>query len=402
MRSAALAAVIAVTLAVAACADKPEPTSPPSGDVGVVLGQSPIGRALDWSAHEIHFCASGGQLQSIYPLDGVGERILVGRTCGADSQDYQVWDLSSGAPVLEATINTGETGFNTGAHSPQGSEIGFAGEGRMLLVYDGSFHQVEVPCPDDCDIWDVWAASPTDVWVAAATDFVVGRIYYYDGASFTLEYEGVWPTSGGTIWSLWGFGGPNPTTMYAVGDVILERDKDGHWSEMPSPIPDACFNFLWDVKGRSPVDVWATSFGTCILHYDGQSWREMPVPAEACAFGGMWPLSASQIMVSGQCGVDLSEGRIAMWGSQDGGQTWTQVIDPAFIGLPNDLNVEYFEMAATRGGQAIFGPGIRGTLAYGQPGQSRPVVALAPFDLYGLRLNETESESTRAPVFLKE
>jgi hypothetical protein len=362
-------------LAFAACADDPGPTSPPQEDANVLTSESP-GRPIQWSAHEIADCPLGeGQLQSIYPLDEQGTLVLVGRyPCSGQGEDYQVFDLSSGEPVKVAGVNIEEgPGFvNMAAHSPRGSSVGFGGEFRRLAVYDGEFQLTELPCPaDHCPqmIWDVWAGSASDVWIVTSTllpDQGNGaRIFRFDGAEFTIEHEG------GYLRGIWGFGGPDPKVMFAVGDRILQRNRDGTWYEVldPDALPRACHRGLGEVIGQNAQDVWAAGF-SCVMHYDGRGWTQLPRPDRLCRIGGIWPLDAKHILLAGQCGVDLAEGRIALWGSEDGGLTWAQFSDPLFRALPEGGDAAFFALAATWGGSRVYAPGILGTLLVGDPGNS--------------------------------
>ena len=121
--------------------------------------------------------------------------------------------------------------------------------------------------------------------------------------------------------------------MYAAGDGILRRDRDGTWNEVLSPAEYSgfgCGSLFARVRGLSQNDIWVNSLQLCILHFDGQSWTGMPVPNEMGSSGGIWPLSRKQILVSGQGGEDLPAGKIALWGSVDAGQSWTQFSDPVF------------------------------------------------------------------------
>lgn len=60
-----------------------------------------------------------------------------------------------------------------------------------------------------------------------------------------------------------------------------------------------------------------------------------------------------------------------MWGSSGGGYRWEQFRDPAFVGLPANSDANYFDLDATRGSHWIFGPGIGGTLAFGEGGSGQ-------------------------------
>ena len=96
----------------------------------------------------------------------------------------------------------------------------------------------------------------------------------------------------------------------------------------------------------------------------------MPTPEEASFLGQVQPLDARRVLVSGLGGVDLEEGRIELWGSEDGGGTWTQFSDPVFTALPQRRDAMFFALAATRRGRRIYAPSWRGTLLLGRPGSA--------------------------------
>ena len=374
------------------------PTTPELTDEGSVFSQSPANRPIHWITHEVHFC-DGGQVQSVYPLDEDGDLFLVGRICGQDPDDYLVYDVSSGEAVLVASVDAAGTALATAAHSVPGREIGFGGRANIFVVYDGGFQTIPMPCPPACVITDVWAASPTDVWIVTGPSFPgappLGVIWYWDGESFTVEHEG------GAYWSLWGFGGPHPTAIYAVGDRIMKRDQQGTWHEMMGrdEVLDACGPWgLFDVHGQNPADVWTVGFFPCLFQYDPHGWSEMPLPDNGGPFGGLWSLSTTQILLAGQGGQDPESGSIALWGSSDGGHTWEQFSDPAFVGLPR-MDMGFFDLAATRGGQRIFGPSLGGTLALGEVGSGQAdIVALTIEKASGLTL----ASGSPAPIVYPE
>jgi hypothetical protein len=340
---------------------------------------------MKWTAYVLR-CPAGQeqqQLQSIYPLDSLGNLILVGRSdCLNGSEDFQVFDLSSGTPVMLSAINTGETGINIGAHSSPGSSVGFAVEGAKLVKYAAGFTLIPIPCTSLCFGMGVWAASPTSVWVVTGPSGALNapvQIWHYDGTGFTLEQDG-----GNSVYmrSIWGFGDPSPQTIYAVGDLILQRDGDGTWHEVLShaDLSTACGagdGYLFRVRGRSPVDVWVVGgdnvppYVPCLLHGYGTSWVRVPTPANASTLAGVWPLGGTRILVSGQ-GGGSQLWRPSLWASADDGASWTQVTDPVFASLDGtslgNLNMLFFDLTATRGGQRIFAPGIGGTLWLGTPG----------------------------------
>ncbi len=209
------------------------------------------------------------------------------------------------------------------------------------------------------------------MWVVTGNPGNVGKILHWDGTNFTVEHEG------GVFTDIWGFGGTNPHTMYAVGDRIVQRGHDGTWQEVVSPddVPAVCHDDfdLLGVVGRNPNDVWVVGFSPCILHYDGKSWTEIARPDNATRLGGVWALDAKRILVAGQGGADQEQGLISLWSSVDGGASWTQFSDPVFTGIAGG----FFDLAATTGGQRIYAPRISGWLLIGTPGGGANTNAMA-------------------------
>lgn len=161
---------------------------------------------------------SQDQVQSAYPLDEAGSLVLVGRLCttGEDSEEYRVYDLSSGEAVRVAGIDATNFGFVTAAHSPPGREIGFGGRNNVFFIYDGGFQAIPMPCsPDDCFISDVWAAMPTDVWIVTGPDEMMGA----DEVLSACGPLGLWDVHGQHPVDVWtvGFSPASSTTMETAG-----------------------------------------------------------------------------------------------------------------------------------------------------------------------------------------
>ena len=310
--------------------------------------------------------ADDDQLQSVYPLDAKGDLVLVGGQ-GIEN-DYAVFDLSSGGPVLVAGSGN-LSGYKTAAYSLRNSSVGFGG-GDALVKYDGGFELIPMPCGENdyCSITGVWASSPTDVWVTRLRRYPIGdtenayfsEIWYWNGESFSLEYEdeaGFWEYI--HLWDIWGHGSE---PLFAVGERILQRNPDGTWQETlgPDGLPATC-TWLSKVSGTHPSDAWASDFwGRCLLHYDGESWSEMRKPGGNASLNTIWPLSAQQLLWAGQGRKDLTVGRIPIWGSVDGGQAWRQLQDPVFTQLPSGGYSGFFALAGTVGGTRFFAPTIYG------------------------------------------
>lgn len=341
-----------------ACSEASPPTTAPSL-AGASAGVAWITQVLT--------CPDGvkrPQLQSIYPIDDPGNLVLVGRSpCLVGSEDYQVFDLSSGAPVMVDAIDTGELGFNLGAHSPPGDAIGYGVEGAKLVVYEPNrgFSLVTIPCAAGCIANGVWAASRHDVWLGTAG--APGQILRYHRGGFRVEYEGF------TVRDLWGFG-ETGGVIYAVGSGILRREPDGSWREVlgPAALPAACAGGFWSVHGTGPTDVWAVGSGQCVVRVSGLHWFQVAAPAGSGGVLGVWAFASGHVVLAGQGDVDLTRGLVAMWTTTDGGATWRQLSDSAFVPLPATLDASFFNLAATADGSRILAPSIGGTLLIGQAG----------------------------------
>jgi hypothetical protein len=171
----------------------------------------------------------------------------------------------------------------------------------------------------------VWGSSSTDVWVAGTTGFQVNtQVAHFDGNAWTTQDTGV----STDIMAIWGSG---PHDIFAVGDdntystvgTILHYDGNG-WSQMTVPAPTGwiapnppTLNAIW---GSGPSDVWA--FGTTqlglaemciILHYDGHSWtlrNDMPEyivgsATASYAVDAVWGLASNNIWAVGGNGQIL-------------------------------------------------------------------------------------------------
>lgn len=379
------------------------PAEPPAADTPA-FASTAIQRPVHWTVMDLKCpdgsVRSGGsaQWQSIVPLDERGDVILVGGSDPAPPagcqgrEDWFVYDLSSSQPVLLDAINTGVTGFNIGVHSPRGSSVGFGVEGNVLAVYDGGFRTVSLPIT----ALAVWAASPTEVWIGGGS-VAAGRIVKYDGSgTFVVEHAG-----GGQVWSIWGYG---PTARFARGLTgILERNPDGTWT--PMVLPADCDNqTAWGIVGRSPNDVWTIgsegawpTTKSCLLHYDGNQWMTVAAPAGGAGLSWVWPLAAQQVLVAGQqVSLQVGSELIALWGSADAGETWTQFADPQFSDLGAAAARGFFALGITQGGNRIFAPTIvGGRLLLGTP---QDVFAIAARRSLGAPLGVLGTEGMVEPL----
>jgi hypothetical protein len=150
------------------------------------------------------------------------------------------------------------------------TEVWAAGEDGTLLRGDGSTWQ---PVDSGTTEWiaDLWGSAGDDLW---AVD-VKGGITHYDGASWQLVarngddgYKALWGSSRTDVWVAGG----------CADHGSCLRHFDGQsWTPYPLPgIPLTELDALW---GRGPADVWAAGTAGAagagvLLHFDGTGWRD--------------------------------------------------------------------------------------------------------------------------------
>ncbi|TAK66759.1 MAG: hypothetical protein EPO24_01225 [Bacteroidetes bacterium] len=134
------------------------------------------------------------------------------------------------------------------------------------LAYPGSFQT---------NMYDMWASSSKDVYVVGHNDRGYGKMYHYDGNSWSpvkllvIEGGGV-PTAPIDLSGVFGFA---PNDVWAVGEHIYQN---------PNPPP----NFL---------------DSSLIIHFDGTSWKEIPV-AKGRQLSCVWGSAPSDVWFGGAWG----------------------------------------------------------------------------------------------------
>lgn len=184
------------------------------------------------------------------------------------------------------------------------TDVYAVGENGTILRYDGStWSNMESWTMEH--LYAVWGNSDMDIYSVGAT----GTILHYDGSTWTSMESG-------TIENLRGVWGSSETDIFAVGDNGTILHYDGSiWSFMNSETT-AWLLGLW---GSSGADVFATGGnydatkgwwdasswdGGTILHYDGDSWSEMPNEAPSQILG-VWGSSGNNVFAVGNEGIIL-------------------------------------------------------------------------------------------------
>ena len=170
------------------------------------------------------------------------------------------------------------------------------------------------PLPQGNALQAVWGTSASDVWVAGET---AGALHY-DGTTWT------WYAASGRV--IWG-SGTNDVWIGGSGGIY-------HWNGTAMSHSDS--GDITVLGGTGPTDVWAYSRPGAIMHWDGTTWSNEPLPAAGwrpIAFGG----STATWCISDQGGVAKWLG--TQWGiavASSSGMTEAVILDDThFVAAPN-------------------------------------------------------------------
>jgi len=154
----------------------------------------------------------------------------------------------------------------------------------------------------------IFMLSPNEGWATIIQS--VSGILHWNGTSWTLEY-----TSNFYLRSI--AGGPGMTWAVGNGGTIVSRADAGTWTRQRGA---PTFNNLNAVDALNANDAWAVGTFNTALHYDGNSWQQVPALLDS-SFYDVQMLSANDVYAVGS-------NAIAHWD----GASWTRVALP-----PNTL-----------------------------------------------------------------
>ncbi len=144
------------------------------------------------------------------------------------------------------------------------------------LAYPGSFQTA---------MRDIWGSSPTDVYVVGHNDRGFGKMFHFDGKSWSAVDQYHPDERGNAAISLSAIFGFSANNIYAVGKRIYDNPKpppnfldssliirfDGRqWREVNIERGRA----LWSISASAPNDIWTCGTGGTLYHFDGSAWRK--------------------------------------------------------------------------------------------------------------------------------
>lgn len=252
----------------------------------------------------------------------------------------------------------------------------------------------------------VWGSGPNNVFVVGGRTSQ-GEIYHYDGAKWRAMDV---PAVSLLVW-VYGFG-PNDVYAVGLGGGVVHYDGS-KWTALNSGTTES----LWGIWGKSSDDIWIVggtvgSGDPIILHFDGQSFTSVPIPANdraATSIFKVWGVD-SKIFAVGENGLiieyagnqwkqvpagpNADDDFVSLWGT--GGSNIVAVGGRATgrVATYNGTNWTTFKPSGRPGLNASYmdNPdfavigGVSGYVGRFEPGASEPIDEVSPtdFDIHAI------------------
>jgi hypothetical protein len=278
--------------------------------------------------------------------------------------------------------------------------VGIAGTGSVIGHWDGKSWQSAASTFPNTDLYDVVAISPNDAWaVGNSYDPHTGnepaRILHWDGTSWRVfpapaagHFSRLYSVSADSATDVWAVGfwsnkGAHPLTVHFDGSTwtrvanqsptggdefygvqvlapddvwaggfqqprslswqpLIEHWNGTAWAVVPAPPLDGDTNFIWDVSGSAPDDVWAagplgfTGTPPLTLHWDGTVWSVVPAaygPDQSFSLVAIKAIAPDDVWAVGQWGtLDFVPGGPAAEHWNGNAWTITRVRSPGGFG----------------------------------------------------------------------
>jgi hypothetical protein len=232
---------------------------------------------------------------------------------------------SGSIPSSSFQRETPSADFGTLRHIfPRGSnDVWMAGSYGTVLHWDGTA-LTGAPRLTSHTLLKVWSSGPNDVWAVGES----GVVIRFDGTAWK-------PVASGTTEPVTGVWGSGPNDIWIVsGDdsTFSKRGRILHWD-------GTCLRWVvnsaspfFDVYGRSAADVWAVGYYGTAMHWDGQSWTQLPRLANK-DLNALWGTSSSDLWAVGDSGTALH------WDGSAWSPTATNLPSDFFFGVPDVWSV---------------------------------------------------------------
>ena len=175
--------------------------------------------------------------------------------------------------------------------------------------------------PQEIHLYGSWAASTTDQWV-------VGRQAVYSAQT------------AGRV--------PGPRGASSAPGKMFRKQADGAWKNADSTglklftpeLETAVNGGAWfsDIRGTSATDVWAVGTKGLVAHFDGNQWRLVDAGAGSANLYGVWPVSPTEVWVSGGVWGDVAgatpdQPKFMRYENASGQAKWQDIAAPSDAGI---------------------------------------------------------------------
>ncbi len=169
-----------------------------------------------------------------------------------------------------------------------------ADDGNILVSRGGKDFVVDATLPEKSDVTAIWIAADGKTGVAVNRS---NQVFERSGDGKWTEGKRIQDAiteKGGDIDALWGT--PDGEELWAVGDRIFRRQRDGSWLTVPLPAWARTSPLeIWEggrfhaVGGTAPDDVWIVGWWGIALHWDGKSLRQVTSRFAEAEIEGLFP-----------------------------------------------------------------------------------------------------------------
>jgi hypothetical protein len=177
--------------------------------------------------------------------------------------------------------------------------------------------------PVPTSVGSVWGSGANDVYAIARTN--VGLLYHWNGSLWADDPN---KPQAKSYWDVWGSDASN---VYMIGadngwNLRVWKKTGNSWATETIPsLQKTGFNRIWGtrqhvlVTGYTDTNLDGNPDGGVLLHYDGNVWTQVQVPADAVSLGEVNGTSLSDLYVTGQ----LSGGNGVIYHVTQNLATWT-------------------------------------------------------------------------------
>jgi hypothetical protein len=196
----------------------------------------------------------------------------------------------------------------------------------------------------------VGAGAPDDVWAAGGTNWFHAKtmINHWNGTAWARVrtpspapasyFRGVAATSATDAWAVGVTGSSPGSTSTTRNKTLIEHWNGTAWTRVPSPSPRR-ISVLDGVAATSPTNAWAVGWTernatprhlrALILHWDGTSWTQVPVPGAPHTSTYLSGVAATSATDAWAVGRDHASGDPKTYIVHWDGTSWTQVPSPS-------------------------------------------------------------------------